>query len=200
MEYKVLQNRTARFFAENQLLKFLFVLLAASNVLFGFMAYRAHHNHTTVLVPVGFKEKIIIEENRVSEAYLIQMARYAFDLALGYTPTNIRPQYELLLSLFDSSTYRETKKHYMDFIEEVETTKISSDFKIEKLEHDPARHVIIARGSRLLIYDTSVVEGTKASYALRYIIRDGRFTIKEIGEWKEMEKRIVAEETAGRQQ
>ncbi len=199
MEYRILQNRTARFFAENQLLKFLFVLLAASNVLFGFMAYRANHNHTTILVPAGFSEKIVVQGNRLSESYLIEMARYAFDLALGYTPTNIRSQYELLLSLFDSDTYRENRKRYMDFIEEVETTRISSDFKIEKLQHDPERQVIIARGHRLLIYDTSVVEGQKAAYALRYAVRDGRFTIKEIGEWKEMEKRIVAEEMAAKQ-
>lgn len=187
MRYDVFLNRTANLLAENRLLKFAILVIAASNVLFGYLSLRAVSYQKVILVPFGFEKKIEVRGNSLSESYVLEVARVTFDLALNYSPATVRSQYELLLTMWDPETYPEYRRRFSALQEEATTGKLVSVFIPESIRHDPARRIVRASGKRLLLLENEkVVESKAAEYAFSYRVRAGRIFIRRLGEWTEL--------------
>ena len=191
MRYDIFLNRTANLLAENRLLKFVILVIAASNVLFGYLTLRAVRYQKVVLIPFGFKDRIEVRGDSVSESYLLETARIVFDLALNYSPATVRSQYELLLTMWDPETYPEYRRRFSALEEEAETGKLVSVFIPQSIRHDPERRIVRATGNRVLLLEgEKVAESRPAEYAFSYRVRAGRLFIRHLGEWAEVRSRI----------
>ena len=186
MKKEVYDNIRAKLLGENRFLKLVIALIALSNVAFGYMAMKAVSYRTTVLVPFGLNEKVVVSDKVVSQRYLLFMAREIFDLALSYTPPTVRKQYELLLTNISPRTYRKYEKVFKQFVEEAEVGKLVSVVLIDSITHNPEKKIVMMEGQRLLMLEAgSAVERKNVRYAFSYEIRQGRLFIIEIGEFKE---------------
>ena len=186
MKKEVLENMMAGLLGENRLLKLVLAVIALSNVLFGYMAMRAVSYRTTVLVPFGLSEKVVVSDRVVSQKYLLYMAREVFDLALDYTPPTVRKQYELLLTIISPKTYRRYEKLFKKFVDEAEVGKLVSVVLIDEIKHDPEQKMVVMQGQRLLMLEAGdAMERKAVRYAFSYEIRQGRLFVIDIGEYKE---------------
>lgn len=186
MKKEVLENMMAGLLGENRFLKLVLAVIALSNVLFGYMAMRAVSYRTTVLVPFGLSEKVVVSDRVVSQKYLLYMAREVFDLALDYTPPTVRKQYELLLTIISPKTYRRYEKLFKKFVDEAEVGKLVSVVLIDEIKHDPEQKMVVMQGQRLLMLEAGdAMERKAVRYAFSYEIRQGRLFVIDIGEYKE---------------
>lgn len=186
MKKEVLDNMTAGLLGENRFLKLVLAVIALSNVVFGYMAMKAVSYRTTVLVPFGLNEQVVVSDRVVSQKYLLYMAREVFDLALDYTPPTVRKQYELLLTIVSPKTYRRYEKRFEKFVEEAEVGKLVSVVLIDEITHDPEQKMVVMQGQRLLMLEAGdAMERKAVRYAFTYEIRQGRLFVIDIGEYKE---------------
>ena len=175
MDLKRLTGTFALLRAENRLLKFAVVVIAASNILFGLLAYTAVKTKQVVIVPLT-SSRVIVGRNPDPE-YLVQVSRFVFDNLLTYTPYTVKKQYELVLSLFDPSVYEQYKKIFSSFVENAKDAKLASVFIPDKLEHSIKTHTVRITGKKLTLFEDTVVEKKKVIYELKYSFRYGTFRI-----------------------
>ncbi|AEH45786.1 sex pilus assembly/synthesis protein [Thermodesulfatator indicus DSM 15286] len=195
MKYDVFLNRTANLIGENRLLKFVIVVLAISNIIFGFLTFRAVSYQKVVLIPIGLKNPIELTGDYLSEAYVLEMARMIFDLAFNYSPATIKAQYELLLTMWDPETYPRYRRKFSAIEDEAQTGKLVSVFIPQSIQHDPKRKIIRATGKHVLLLEgEKVAESKMAEFAFTYRIRAGRLFIKDMGEWSEVKGTIPSEQ------
>jgi len=184
MNFKQYLNEHANLTASNRFLKFILLLVVLSNIFFGFLAYRAVKFRTTVLVPFGLNEKVTVADRVVDERYLLFLARNIFDLALSYTPANVRNQYEILLSIMTPRAYSKYKPQFNRFVEQAEAVRLVSVFMPDgPIHHDPNTRTIRATGRRMLLLEgENVVESKRVAYMFQYRVNGGTVQIEEFGE------------------
>jgi len=176
-------NENANLVGENRFLKSVLLAVVISNILFGFLAYRAVKFRATVIVPFGLNEKVTVGERVVDEKYLLYMAKALFDLALNYTPATVEKQYELILGIMSPNAYPRYKARFLKFVKEAEMVKLVSVFLPDSIKHDPGRKAIMATGTRMLLLEgEQVVESKRTTYELRYSFSAGQFHIEDFGE------------------
>jgi len=163
---------------ENRLLKLAVVVVAVSNILFGFMAWTATKQKTVLLVPVGFSRPI--EAGRtVNEAYILEVARFLADSFLNYTPTTVRKQYEAALQFFAPRVYSQYRKIFDKFVDEAETSQLASAFFVDRVEHSPDSRAIKVTGNKVTMLNDQVIERKTISILIKYKTRYGRFYVTE---------------------
>jgi len=183
MDVKNLAGTLASVKAENRLLKFAVVVIAASNLLFGFLAYTATKYKQVVVVPLT-SSRVLVGRNP-DPAYVMQLSRFVFDNLLTYTPWTVKKQYELVLQLFDPSVYRQYKKIFEDFVKTASESKLASVFLPDRILHCPKKHVVKAQGVKLTLLEDTVVEKKLVIYELKYRVRYGTFRILSFKRLKE---------------
>ena len=201
MRYNVFLNRTANLVGENRLLKFAIVVIALSNVIFGFLTFRAVSYQKVVLIPLSLKNPVELTGDHLSESYILEMARMIFDLAFNYSPATVKSQYELLLTMWDPETYSKYRRKFSALEDEAQIGKLVSVFIPQSIQHDPKRHIIRATGKRVLLLEgEKVAESKAAEFAFTYRIRAGRLFVRDLGEWSEVKETVPAgtEEKGGK--
>ena len=183
MDIKNLAGTLASVKAENRLLKFAVVVIAASNLLFGFLAYTATKYKQVVVVPLT-SSRVLVGKNP-DPAYVMQVSRFVFDNLLTYTPWTVKKQYELVLQLFDPSVYRQYRKIFENFVKTASESKLSSVFIPAKFLHCPEKQVIKAEGVKLTLLEDEVVEKKFVVYELKYRVKYGTFRILSFRRVKE---------------
>ncbi len=174
-------------FRENALLKILLVLVLVSNLHTSYKSSQAVEMQKTVWVPVGLTERIELEGDKLNENYLLVVSRFIFDLALEYTKYNVKSQYELIKAWMSPTAYKKYEPVFNAFIDDAQIGDVVSCFFIDKVEHNPAKKIVKVAGKKTMIYDGTEVETKNETYALKYNVKAGRFTVEEIGEWKTVE-------------
>jgi conjugal transfer pilus assembly protein TraE len=176
MDFKRFTGTIAFLRAENRLLKFAVVVIAASNVFFGLLSYTAVRTKQVVVVPLTPAKSIVVGR-KPDPMYVLQVARFVFDSLLTYTPCTVKKQYEQILPLFHPSVYATYKKIFETFVENARQAKLASAFMIDRITHCPQKNVIKVEGQKLTIFEDSIVERKKVTYELRYTVRYGQFRI-----------------------
>ena len=184
---KTHQATISNAFRENSLLKLLLVLVLLSNLHTSYKATKAIEFQKTVMVPVGYSEKIEIEGDKISEQYLLTVSRYILDLALDYTKHSVKSQYNLILSWMSPGAYHKYQPVFNAFIDDAQIGDVVSCFFIDKTEHNPVKKIVKVSGKKTMIYDGAEVETKNETYAIKYSVKAGRLMIEEIGEWKTVE-------------
>lgn len=187
MDDKEYTNSLAESIRKNKLLSFFLVLTLTVTCFSSFFSYRATKEQKIVLVPVGYNEKIELEEGKVNDSYLLVMSRYVIDQALNYHKFNVKRQYQTILAMMSPRAYEKYEPVFHAFGEDAQIGDVVSTFLIDKFEHDISRKIVKITGNKMLIYDGQEVETKRATYAIKYSINSGRFTLEELGEWKEVE-------------
>jgi len=183
MDIKNLAGTFASIKAQNRLLKFAVLIIAASNVLFGLLAYTAVRTKQVVVVPLT-SSRVLVGRNP-DPVYVMQVSRFIFDNLLTYTPWTVKKQYELVLQLFDPSRYRQYKKIFEDFVKTASESKLSSVFLPDRILHCPEKHVVRARGVKLTLLEDTVVEKKLVIYEMKYEVKYGTFRILSFRRVKE---------------
>lgn len=175
-------SKMSNLFAENRLLKFVIVALAAMQVFTLYYVNSMVASQKVVIIPPGLDEKAIIEQNSVSEAYVKAFTRYVVGLALNYSHVNVRSQFDELLLLYEPEAMAITKDEFYSIADEVENSKVTSIFHIQKITLDPNTKEITIKGIKRQYVEEEKIVDKSATYLIDYIVRRGEFLIKEIKE------------------
>jgi type IV conjugative transfer system protein TraE len=173
---------------ENGFLKVVILVIALSNVCFGYFSLKALRAQKVIVTPIGYNEKIVVDGDSVNESYLIMFANYVFKLALEYQPSTIRQHYDMLKTVMSPRSYKFYEDEFTRLIDDVEIGQISSVFFINSMKHDPIKKVVKVTGVRRMYLEHDVVESADLVYALKYEVEWGRVFIKELGSWSDFEK------------
>jgi type IV conjugative transfer system protein TraE len=128
---------------------------------------------------------MIITSSGASDDYLRKVTRYALGLFLNYTPADIASQYEELLRLYSPATYEEERLALMDLRDRVmESSRITSSFIIEEINHDQASKTLAVKGFRTRVSREGTMmklqEAVIQNYTLEYDIKNGRLYVLRI--------------------
>lgn len=182
MDIKNLTGTFAFLKTQNRLLKFAVVVIAASNVLFGLLAYTAVKTKQVVVVPLTSSKVLVANPDPM---YVLQVSRFVFDNLGTYTPWTVKKQYELVLQLFDPSVYHQYKKIFDSFVKTASESKLSSVFIPQRILHCQKKHIVKAEGLKFTFFEDTVVEKKFVIYEIKYRLRYGTLTILSFKRIKE---------------
>ena len=180
MKVDVFLNKKANLASENRLLKFVVLVIGIAVFISSIGSYYALHHQKVIIIPPGVRNKIIVSGNIVNDEYINTFARYISSLAFSYNPTTARKQYEELLTLYDSRSYPQAKTVFYNLADQVEMTKVSSTFYIDKIWVDEQKRQVEVQGKHQEYMDDRKVEDKTRTYFIGYKISDGRFKITSI--------------------
>jgi type IV conjugative transfer system protein TraE len=171
--------------AETRFLKLGFLALLACTIVNTWILQKTMDSRHTVLVPAGgISETLTISNNYVDERYLDVMANYVMNLIGSYTTVRCRAQLEELLKLYDSKYYPQALESYLKMADDVEYSKASSHFGVEKIIFKYEQKVIEVGGQLRQYIEDKLVERKETTYLIHYLVRDGRFCLRGIEEKK----------------
>ena len=180
MHSKIFANEHVALKFKAKVLQFAVVVIAVSNIFFGFLAYKAVKQKQVVFYPVGYCGQFSVGLEKPSEEYIYAMAQFIAHSLLTYTPQNVRKQYAVVLTLFDSSVQNHFRKVFEDFIDSAETANLSSVFHIEKIQHNPEKQIIVIEGVQSQFMGDEVVETKRQKYYIKYKYDYGTFRIADL--------------------
>ena len=169
--------------AENRLLRFAVILIAASNIIFGYLSFKASRMKQVVVIPLTSSRVVV--SDKVDPEYVLEVSRFVFDNLLTYTPYTVKRQYELVLSLFDPSVYPEYRKVFEQFVRDAEDSKLTSVFIPERIEHSEKTRRVRVTGRKLTLFEDTVVEKKRVIYELEYRVKYGTFMVLSYKRLKE---------------
>ncbi|MBN2251598.1 MAG: type IV conjugative transfer system protein TraE [Candidatus Altiarchaeota archaeon] len=168
--------------AENRLLKFAVVIVAAASVMSAIVSYSALKYQKVVILPPVVDSRIEISGNNVNDDYVKLFARYAMGLMLNYTPHTFRGQSSELLKLVTPEFYNTFHGTVTAMADDIERLLISSVFYPQKLSIDQEKKEVTVQGLRRQHSHDSPIEDKQKKYMMRYKIINGRFHIDDIKE------------------
>lgn len=168
--------------AENKLLKFVIVVLTIGLILNAFMTVMLFRRARTIVVPPVVNARFEISGKIMSDEYLRMMTRYVVGLALNYTPSSARTNFEELLTICDPTTYDEKKAEFYSLAETVETTKLTSHFLIQTMSVDDGKRQIEIQGPRKQLANGQKIKEGMETYTIDYSNNNGRFAIVKISQ------------------
>jgi len=182
MHLDVYINKMSNLWAENRLLKFVVLVLAASSVISIFMSIYALDRQKVVILPPVVDKRIVISGNEVNEDYVRLFTRYALGLLLNYSPATFKSQAEELLKLASPEFYPALSSKLMDMADQVKKLQISSVFYVQRIKLNLAEKKIEVLGLRKQYAQRSLVEEGQKKYEIGYSIIHGRFYVQYIKE------------------
>lgn len=180
MDFKIFANEYVALKFKVRILQFAVIVIAVSNVIFGFLAYSAVKQKQVVFYPVGYCGQFTVGTGSPSEDYILAMTKFIVHSLLTYTPHTVRKQYSIILTLFAPEVQNKYKKIFEDFVESAETVKLSSVFFIDKIKHDPKNNLILVKGEQIQILSDQVVESKFYTYLIKYRYVYGTFRILDL--------------------
>lgn len=174
-------QNTSNIFAENRLLKFCMVVVSAAVVFAVYDNRLARKEARVILVPPTITTRMMIQGDKASDEYIKEFARYVTNLALTYNPATARIQFSELLSIYDPSTFAETRKALYDLADKIESTKAASVFYLNKIVHDVGAHKIEVSGTKKTYLADTKTEEVQKVYEVLYKFDNGKFIILRLG-------------------
>ncbi len=169
--------KTSNLFAENRILKFCVVFLAAGFVWNSYQLSDAKEKIRTVVVPPVINSQIEITGSWTTDAYAKEYIRYIGSLLWNYNPGVARKQFGEFISSWHPSVFEDAKKRLYIMADQIELTKASSVFYINRVEHSPDKKLIEVMGNRRLTQQDKEVENTSKTYLVSYRVENGRFWV-----------------------
>ena len=167
-------------FAENRLLKFVILVIGFVTLVNTVLLARSINSHRTIILPPVVNTKLEVSGDKLSDEYLKLMVRYITSLGLNYTPSNVRGQFDELLTLYSPETYPEAKTTFYRLAENVESAKVTTSFQLQKITIDTAKKEVEIQGIKSQSMNEQKIKETHETYGMDYTVADGRFMIKKL--------------------
>ncbi len=176
-------NKGANLKAENNLLKFAVVVIGLVVIFNSVMIHIAMRRQTVVLIPPGLDKKVDVSGGLPSEEYVRAWTRYVTNLALTYSPADVRSRFDDLLTLFAAESYKDYYKAFYDLASTVEAKNVSSVFYINQPIHvDMRAKTIQVEGLVRRYKDNAKLEEAAKKYFITYEAEDSRLKIVRFDE------------------
>lgn len=166
--------------AENKLLKFFVVLIGIAQVVNMAWNYSITRSARTIIIPAGLNARMEISDRGMTEDSIRQYVRYAFGLALNYSPVTVRGQFDELLVLYSPASFTQAKTSLYALAEDVENAKVSNSFYIQRMALDPSGRVVEVQGIKRQYAGEVKLKDANETYVLEYTVSNGRFMIEKI--------------------
>jgi len=183
MKMEVFKMKLSNAMAENRLLKMTIIVIGVVTVINSLQLFRALDQQRTVIMPPVMTGKFELRGSEASDEYVRSYAIYALGLAMNYTPTTARWQFEELLTMYDPEAYPEAKRSFYEMASKIESaSKVSSMFYISKITTYPETKKIEVMGTRKQYADDKKVEDGPKKYMIEYTMGNGKLLIKKLYE------------------
>lgn len=183
MRLKIFTQNSSNVVAGYRLMKFFLVCMVVSQFVLGYIILSVVNSQRTIFVPPHIRDKAEITSYTANDAYIRAITTYFISLYFNYTPVNIRPQYEDLLTYYAPEAFNTAKSELYKLAGIVEGSKnITSTFYVHyPLIFDKKGSSVEIQGIRVIKSDLETKE-MKKTYIMKYVIRDGMFYLLSIKE------------------
>lgn len=185
MEIKKYLEEKANYIYGARLLKFVVLLLVLLLVINSVATYMAIKGQKVILIPPVLSTQAFVSGSDASDEYLAAIARYVAALALNYTPSNARAQFNDFLALFEPSRFVVYKDIFYSLAEKVETANVTSAYFVSSIEVNRKENSIILTGLlNQWTQDKQFIVNESKKYVVKYKIVDGKFQVIDFKEYK----------------
>jgi type IV conjugative transfer system protein TraE len=137
-------------------------------------------NERTIVVPMQLSQSFWIDENQVSESYLIEMSRFIAGSILTVTPESAKTQEEVLLRFAYPSHRGQLAKQWQEWLTRVEQEQVSHVFLPQNVEANSKNLTAIIDGELLTFIGEDKLQQVEASYQLGFIYQHGRLWLSTL--------------------
>src|SRR5574340_1427548 len=160
---------------ENNLLRFVVVILTIGLLLEGLLMVYMRKNERTVIVPSYLDRKFYVEGNKASAEYIEMMAKYSVELITNFTPDTIKERVNEFMRFVSPTVYKDVSTSLLVMVDEATTYKISKYFIPQRMVMQDNNIQIIGL-LRKYTQDKELLVA-KAEYKMKCYIEQGRFVI-----------------------
>lgn len=160
---------------ENNLLRFVVVILTMGLLLEGLLMAYMRKNERTVVVPSYLDRKFYVEGNKASTEYIEMMAKYSVELITNFTPDTVKERVNEFMRFISPTVYKDVSTSLLVMVDEATTYKISQYFIPQKMVMQDNNIQIIGL-LRKYTQDKELLVA-KAEYRMKFNIERGRFVI-----------------------
>lgn len=160
---------------ENNLLRFVVVILTMGLLLEGLLMAYMRKNERTVVVPSYLDRKFYVEGNKASTEYIEMMAKYSVELITNFTPDTVKERVNEFMRFISPAVYKDVSTSLLVMVDEATTYKISQYFIPQKMVMQDNNIQIIGL-LRKYTQDKELLVA-KAEYRMKFNIEQGRFVI-----------------------
>lgn len=175
-------QRSSNLFAENRLLKFVVVVMCATQIWCVYRVNVIKDKVRTVIQPPVINSKVEVSGSWTSDAYVREYVRYIGALVWNYSPATVRNQFSEILVSWHPSVFNDAKHRLYVLADQIEQTRSASAFYINKVEHNSDGNFVLVSGNRHLAMQDKSVEVSQHTYQVSYKVESGRFWILGIEE------------------
>ncbi len=160
---------------ENNLLRFVVIILTIGLLLEGLLMAYMRKNERTVVVPSYLDRKFYVEGNKASTEYIEMMAKYSVELITNFTPDTVKERINEFMRFISPTVYKDVSTSLLVMVDEATTYKISQYFIPQKIVMQDNTIQIIGL-LRKYTQDKELLVA-KAEYKMKFSIEQGRFVI-----------------------
>jgi conjugal transfer pilus assembly protein TraE len=160
---------------ENNLLRFVVVILTIGLLLEGLLMVYMRKNERTVIVPSYLDRKFYVEGNKASTEYIEMMAKYSVELITNFTPDTVKERVNEFMRFISPTVYKDVSTSLLVMVDEATTYKISQYFIPQRMVMQDNSIQIIGL-LRKYTQDKELLVA-KAEYKMKFYIEQGRFVI-----------------------
>ena len=160
---------------ENNLLRFVVVILTIGLLLEGLLMVYMRKNERTVIVPSYLDRKFYVEGNKASTEYIEMMAKYSVELITNFTPDTVKERVNEFMRFISPTVYKDVSTSLLVMVDEATTYKISQYFIPQRMVMQDNNIQIIGL-LRKYTQDKELLVA-KAEYRMKFYIEQGRFVI-----------------------
>ncbi|MHB8879989.1 MAG: TraE/TraK family type IV conjugative transfer system protein [Thermodesulfovibrionales bacterium] len=160
---------------ENNLLRFVVVILTIGLLLEGLLMVYMRKNERTVIVPSYLDRKFYVEGNKASTEYIEMMAKYSVELITNFTPDTVKERVNEFMRFISPTVYKDVSTSLLVMVDEATTYKISQYFIPQRMVMQDNSIQIIGL-LRKYTQDKELLVA-KAEYRMKFYIEQGRFVI-----------------------
>ena len=160
---------------ENNLLRFVVVILTIGLLLEGLLMVYMRKNERTVIVPSYLDRKFYVEGNKASTEYIEMMAKYSVELITNFTPDTVKEMVNEFMRFISPTVYKDVSTSLLVMVDEATTYKISQYFIPQRMVMQDNNIQIIGL-LRKYTQDKELLVA-KAEYRMKFYIEQGRFVI-----------------------
>lgn len=160
---------------ENNLLRFVVVILTIGLLLEGLLMVYMRKNERTVIVPSYLDRKFYVEGNKASNEYIEMMSKYSVELITNFTPDTIKERVNEFMRFVSPTVYKDVSTSLLVMVDEATTYKISQYFIPQRMVMQDNNIQIIGL-LRKYTQDKELLVA-KAEYRMKFYIEQGRFVI-----------------------
>jgi conjugal transfer pilus assembly protein TraE len=160
---------------ENNLLRFVVVILTIGLLLEGLLMVYMRKNERTVIVPSYLDRKFYVEGNKASTEYIEMMAKYSVELITNFTPDTVKERVNEFMRFISPTVYKDVSTSLLVMVDEAATYKISQYFIPQRMVMQDNSIQIIGL-LRKYTQDKELLVA-KAEYRMKFHIEQGRFVI-----------------------